>query len=122
MIISVFPYIENESVRRLTGDVLSELDRLKCHVYVTQECAGQLPGHHVVYSKPDKMMEDCDLAIAIGGDGTTLRIAKKAAFYDKCVLGINGGAFLSADVFQGHSRMYQCEHQYESGKNALCAP
>ena len=35
MIISVFPYIENESVRRLTGDVLSELDRLKCHVYVT---------------------------------------------------------------------------------------
>ena len=50
MIISVFPYIENESVRRLTGDVLSELDRLKCHVYVTQECAGQLPGHHVVYS------------------------------------------------------------------------
>ena len=91
MIISVFPYIENESVRRLTGDVLSELDRLKCHVYVTQECAGQLPGHHVVYSKPDKMMEDCDLAIAIGGDGTTLRIAKKAAFYDKCVLGINGG-------------------------------
>ena len=38
MIISVFPYIENESVRRLTGDVLSELDRLKCHVYVTKEC------------------------------------------------------------------------------------
>ena len=37
MIISVFPYIENESVRRLTGDVLSELDRLKCHVYVTKE-------------------------------------------------------------------------------------
>ena len=47
MIISVFPYIENESVRRLTGDVLSELDRLKCHVYVTKECTGQLPGHHV---------------------------------------------------------------------------
>ena len=41
MIISVFPYIENESVRRLTGDVLSELDRLKCHVYVTKECTGQ---------------------------------------------------------------------------------
>ena len=82
MIISVFPYIENESVRRLTGDVLSELDRLKCHVYVTQECAGQLPGHHVVYSKPDKMMEDCDLAIAIGGDGTfrgALALSRQAA-------------------------------------------
>ena len=58
MIISVFPYIENESVRRLTGDVLSELDRLKGHVYVTQECSGQLPGQHVAYSKPDKRMEE----------------------------------------------------------------
>ena len=86
MIISVFPYIENESVRRLTGDVLSELDRLKCHVYVTQECAGQLPGHHVVYSKPDKMMEDCDLAIAIGGDGTILHEANFTLQYPPCGL------------------------------------
>lgn len=91
MIISVFPYIENESVRRLTCAVLSELNRLKCHVYVTKECSGQLPGHKVVYSDSHKMMEDCDIAIAIGGDGTTLRTAKKAAYYNKCVLGINGG-------------------------------
>lgn len=31
-------------------------------------------------------------------------------------------ALLSADVFQGYSRVYQCEHPYESRKNALCAP
>ena len=40
-------------------------------------------------------LEEClprtDVILTIGGDGTTLRIAKKAAFYDKCVLGINGG-------------------------------
>ena len=36
-------------------------------------------------------MKICDVAIAIGGDGTTLSIAKKAAEYKKPVLGINAG-------------------------------
>jgi hypothetical protein len=37
------------------------------------------------------MMRFCDLAIAIGGDGTTLEVAKEASFLDKMVLGINLG-------------------------------
>ena len=36
-------------------------------------------------------MSLCDCAIAIGGDGTTLNIAKKAAFLNKSALGINAG-------------------------------
>ncbi len=36
-------------------------------------------------------MSLCDCAIAIGGDGTTLNIAKKAAFLNKSTLGINAG-------------------------------
>ena len=36
-------------------------------------------------------MRNCDVAIAIGGDGTTLNVAKKAARYSKKVLGINAG-------------------------------
>ena len=36
-------------------------------------------------------MSICDCAIAIGGDGTTLNIAKKAAFLGKPALGINAG-------------------------------
>lgn len=39
----------------------------------------------------DKAMSLCDCAIAIGGDGTTLNIAKKAAFLNKSALGINAG-------------------------------
>ena len=37
------------------------------------------------------MIKQCHFAIAIGGDGTTLNIAKKAAFLNKSALGINAG-------------------------------
>lgn len=91
MIIAVFPYIENQNAERITRSVLSELAKLNCHVYVSDEYAKRLADCQVVFQDSEKLMECCDVAIAIGGDGTTLRIAKKAAFYKKCVLGINGG-------------------------------
>ena len=42
MIISVFPYIENESVRRLTGDVLSELDPRRQEYVLNRISGGQV--------------------------------------------------------------------------------
>ena len=60
-------------------------------VYLSEE-------HEAVFAKTkakfetfDKAMSICDCAIAIGGDGTTLNIAKKAAFLGKPALGINAG-------------------------------
>lgn len=38
-------------------------------------------------------LNDCDFVIAYGGDGTILQAAKQASFYEKGVLGINGGRF-----------------------------
>ena len=60
MIISVFPYIENESVRRLTGDVLSELDAGRQDFVLNQIVSGQVfitccePGR---FTKLGKTME-----------------------------------------------------------------
>lgn len=39
----------------------------------------------------DKLYKTADLIITIGGDGTIIRYAKRAAFDDKPVLGINAG-------------------------------
>ena len=38
-------------------------------------------------------LNNCDFVIAYGGDGTILQAAKQASFYNKAVLGINGGRF-----------------------------
>ncbi len=38
-----------------------------------------------------ELLENCDVAIAIGGDGTIIHTAKKAAAFGKPVLGINSG-------------------------------
>lgn len=45
----------------------------------------------------DDFLKDCDAVFVLGGDGTLLMIAKKAALYQKPVLGINLGrlGFLS---------------------------
>ena len=56
-----------------------------CHV---KEITEVIEGMGIQISKSIK---DCDVVIAAGGDGTILHVAKKAAFYDKPVLGINFG-------------------------------
>ena len=40
---------------------------------------------------PAELFEECDLVIAIGGDGTILNSAKNAVEYSKTVLGVNAG-------------------------------
>lgn len=91
MIISVFPNLNNKGVSVLAVNVVNKLISGGAEVYLSEE-------HEAVFAKTkakfetfDKAMSICDCAIAIGGDGTTLNIAKKAAFLGKPALGINAG-------------------------------
>ena len=57
--------------------------------------------------KDNKFDADCDLAIAIGGDGTMLKAAHLACLHEMPLLGINRGrlgflADIPADVFEEH--------------------
>ena len=74
MKLAVFPYLNNEGVREFTDEIISELNSLGAEVIV----------------EPD-IDEDFDIAIAVGGDGTTLSVAKRASVKNKPTLGINAG-------------------------------
>ena len=74
MKIAVYPYLNNEGVRELTDEILRELNNLGAEVCVD---AADVAGF--------------DLAIAVGGDGTTLNVAKRASFKNVPTLGINAG-------------------------------
>ena len=43
------------------------------------------------FENQKELFENCDLVIAIGGDGTILNTAKSAVEYSKTVLGVNAG-------------------------------
>lgn len=91
MIISVFPNLQNNGVEELSRNVFSVLSKLNTRVYVSDSLSDKFQGCDVLSDSEEKIIELCDIAIAIGGDGTTLSVAKNAAKYGKLVLGINAG-------------------------------
>lgn len=91
MVISVFPNLNNNGVSELAFDVIKILTDGGADVYVQNEYKPIFKSSKAKFENFDKAMSLCDCAIAIGGDGTTLNIAKKAAFLNKSALGINAG-------------------------------
>lgn len=91
MVISVFPNLNNNGVSELAFDVIKILTDGGEDVYVQNEYKPIFKSTKAKFENFDKAMSLCDCAIAIGGDGTTLNIAKKAAFLNKSALGINAG-------------------------------
>lgn len=91
MVISVFPNLNNNGVSELAFDVIKILTDGGADVYIQNEYKQIFKSTKAKFENFDKAMSLCDCAIAIGGDGTTLNIAKKAAFLNKSALGINAG-------------------------------
>lgn len=91
MVISVFPNLNNNGVSELAFDVIKILTDGGADVYVQNEYKPIFKSTKAKFENFDKAMSLCDCAIAIGGDGTTLNIAKKFAFLNKSALGINAG-------------------------------
>lgn len=91
MIISIFPNLNNVYVKPISNDVINALLRLKADVYLPSEYKDTYADFDISYGDNEKIMSVCDIAIAIGGDGTTLNVAKKSALKNKPVLGINAG-------------------------------
>ena len=59
--------------------------------YAIDERAARSLGMETVALPESALLEECDVLIAVGGDGTIMHTAKKAAAYQKPVLGINAG-------------------------------
>lgn len=91
MNISVFPNLNNKGVKVIAQEVFSVLSKLNATVYVDSKLKSNFQNSDVIFENGDRLIDLCEVAIAIGGDGTTLNIAKKAAQKNKAILGINAG-------------------------------
>ncbi|MFM8575541.1 MAG: NAD kinase [Limnohabitans sp.] len=80
-----------DSSRKVLEDVAHFLSRLGCEVVLDQATA-QLTGLHGFSELPlDEIGKQCDLGIAIGGDGTMLGVGRQMACHGLPLIGINQG-------------------------------
>lgn len=96
MIISVFPNFNND-VGAVTEKVINTVIKADSNVLVNAENMANISKLNIKntdkinYCDEETQFNECDIAIAIGGDGTTLNVSKKASFKNKPTLGINAG-------------------------------
>ncbi len=98
MIFSVIADLTNKETELIARDVYNLLSNKGCKVYFSNNNKCIIGDIANDFCREPELYELCDIAVAIGGDGTTVKVAKNAAIYGKLALGINGGrlGFLSA--------------------------
>lgn len=97
MIFSIFPSLSNDGARSIVNDAIGILNSENCKVYLANQYKDFFSATEAEFVNEAELMQICDVAVAIGGDGTTVKVAKNAAIHGKPVLGINVGrlGFLS---------------------------
>lgn len=91
MNVSIFPNLDNNGAFELSIEIIKVLAECSNTVFADEKYKDVFSAYEVEFFSSDAVFEKCDYAIAIGGDGTTLNVAKNAAMFDKPTLGINGG-------------------------------
>lgn len=84
MLIAILPNLNNDGVKELTDEIVNELNKICIDSYIVDYMNNG-------YTANLEAIKDADLTIAVGGDGTTLQVAKLSAVLGKSTLGINAG-------------------------------
>lgn len=90
MKILVCPNFSKPNTEATLKQTLEVLKENSAEILISNTYKQKIQGSFT-YGNEQELLADCDIVIAIGGDGTIIDIAKKAAFYNKAVLGINSG-------------------------------
>lgn len=91
MKISIFPNYNNDGVLQTCEEICKELDKLGVEYSVAKCNESDETGTLPLFFDTDELIENCDIVIVVGGDGTTLNVAKAASLHNKLTLGINAG-------------------------------
>lgn len=98
MIFSVFANFDKNEIRSMADGVIKFLSGPQNKVLLDEKYRQVLGNYECGFLPEAELYKVCDIALVLGGDGTTMKVAKKAAINGKPALGINGGrlGFLSA--------------------------
>lgn len=87
MVVAVLPNLD----KRGSSDVVEKLGVLLKQEGISAYLPDTIFGANFEHAPEDELYKIADIIITIGGDGTIIRYAKRAALDNKAVLGINAG-------------------------------
>lgn len=91
MKVAVIPNLTREYALKTLDEVVLQLKKCDAEILIADYAADEYSSDDVTFVTVDNAVKDCDVVIAIGGDGTILHSGKIAALYGKPILGINAG-------------------------------
>lgn len=91
MIFSVFANFDKSDIRAMADGVIKVLSGPQNRVAFHEKYSSLLKDYDCDFLPESELYSVCDIAVVLGGDGTTMKVAKKAAINGKPALGINGG-------------------------------
>ena len=93
-----------------TKNVIEVIKSYGATVYAEQKFRGRLPfEYNIEYGTLDSILKTADAAVVLGGDGTILGVAPRAAVYGVPIVGVNLGnlGFLS-QAEKGDYSIFEC--------------
>lgn len=120
MKVALFPNFGKKNALPTALKCCEILNTLDIKILVPDSCKNEFSEKdYVTYSVIDKIISECDIVIAIGGDGTILQASAYASEYDKLLLGINTGrlgfmASMESDELENLSRLKTHDYVVET--------
>ncbi len=87
----IIPNLDKQNSTECTRQVCKELCRLGIVPCMESDKHDTFTDSCTKFGTFDNLMNTCDFVVTIGGDGTLIHAAKRAAFYSKPVVGVNVG-------------------------------
>ena len=92
MKVALFPNFGKKNALPTALKCCDILNKLDIEILAPDTCKSELAQKaYVIYGTIENIVSECDIVIAIGGDGTILRASAYASESDKLLLGINTG-------------------------------
>ncbi len=92
MKVSVLVNKKRENIICDVLEVVSELLKMNVEIMMNEDYHEKLMNYNITWNNDEEdIIKNCDVVLALGGDGTIIRNLKKAAEFNKPVVGINTG-------------------------------
>lgn len=91
MKVLLIPNFSKVNAENVVDDVCNRLNDIGITPLLNEDYKGKYKNYNCEYKPFFVALEECDLIIAVGGDGTIIHSAKHAAIANKPILGVNLG-------------------------------